>query len=108
MFFKEGVFYIKKRLNMQQRIKSYVLRAGRISPRQQQGVDEYLPMYQLPQPGKIWDLQAAFGCEADVVVEIGFGMGASLLAMAMASPNTHFVGIEVHRAGIGSLAANLY
>ena len=35
-------------------------------------------------------------------------MGASLLAMAMASPNTHFVGIEVHRAGIGSLAANLY
>lgn len=92
---------------MQQRIKSYVLRAGRISPRQQHGLEHGLKAYELPQDGKPWCLEAIFKRQADTVLEIGFGMGASLLAMAARYPEQNFIGIEVHRAGIGRLAADI-
>ena len=93
---------------MQHKIKSYVLRAGRMSPRQKNGLDQLLVNYCLPTINKQWDIEKEFGRVADTVVEIGFGMGASLLAMARANPNTNFIGIEVHRAGIGSLVADLH
>lgn len=92
----------------QRTIKSFVLRAGRVSSRQQQGLDHWLLDYTLPEPGKLWDLDAHFGRSAKTVVEIGFGMGASLLAMALQQPEFNFIGIEVHRAGIGSLAADVH
>ena len=93
---------------MERRIKSFVLRAGRVSNRQQQALDQWLVEYALPEPGKLWDLVAAYGRAADTVVEIGFGMGASLLRMATERPDLNFLGIEVHRAGIGSLVADLH
>ena len=93
---------------MQRTIKSFVLRAGRVSKRQQQALDEWLPEYLLPPPGEPWCLNRAFGRTADTIVEIGFGMGASLLTMAKQSPSQNFIGIEVHRAGIGSLVASLH
>lgn len=94
---------------MRRTIKSFVLRAGRVSNRQQQALDHFLKAYELPlNSDKPWDLQAVFGREADTIVEIGFGMGASLLTMAKQQPELNFIGIEVHRAGIGSLAADLH
>ncbi|KTC98263.1 tRNA (guanosine(46)-N7)-methyltransferase TrmB [Legionella erythra] len=93
---------------MKRTIKSFVLRAGRTSNRQQQGLDQWLPAYELPLDGSLWDWRTLFNREADTVVEIGFGMGASLLAMALRHPDINFVGIEVHRAGLGSLAADLH
>lgn len=92
---------------MRRTIKSFVLRAGRVSNRQQQGLDEFILDYRLDltQP---CDLVKAFGRKADTIVEIGFGMGASLLTMARAQPEVNFIGIEVHQAGIGSLAADLH
>jgi tRNA (guanine-N7-)-methyltransferase len=101
------VFYNKKRKKMQQKIKSYVLRAGRVSPRQQKGNDQYLIKYCLPKVGDLWDLDKEFARKADTIVEIGFGMGASLLTMAQQRPEFNFIGIEVHGAGIGSLSADL-
>jgi tRNA (guanine-N7-)-methyltransferase len=94
---------------MQRTIKSFVLRNGRISPRQQKALENSLKNYELPlgNTNIPWDLQAAFGRKADTVVEIGFGMGASLILMAQQQPLVNFIGIEVHRAGIGSLAAEL-
>lgn len=92
----------------QRLIKSFVLRAGRISNRQQHALDNWLTCYQLPTPGNPWDLPQQFGREAQTVVEIGFGMGGSLLTMASNKPEVNFIGIEVHRAGIGSLVADLY
>ncbi len=93
---------------MQQKIKSYVLRAGRMSPRQQEGYEQHLPDFCLPPPGERWDLVQAFSRSAPLIVEIGFGMGASLLAMAEAHPQINYIGIEVHRAGLGRLAADLH
>jgi len=93
---------------MQRTIKSFVLRTGRVSNRQQQGLDNWLTDYALPQNETIWSLAAEFGREADTIAEIGFGMGSSLLAMAKSQPECNFIGIEVHRAGIGSLVADLH
>ena len=93
---------------MKRTIKSYVLRAGRLSPRQERGLVQWLPEYQLPLDGVSWDLPAVFGRDADTIVEIGFGMGSSLLRMAQENPEINFIGIEVHKAGIGSLAADLH
>ncbi|WP_133126731.1 tRNA (guanosine(46)-N7)-methyltransferase TrmB [Legionella nagasakiensis] len=92
---------------MQRTIKSYVLRAGRVSNRQQQALEKWLGDYVLS-CGSTWDLAEVFGREAETIVEIGFGMGSSLLAMAKARPNLNFIGIEVHKAGIGSLVADLH
>ncbi|PJD90548.1 MAG: tRNA (guanosine(46)-N7)-methyltransferase TrmB [Legionella sp.] len=90
------------------RIKSFVLRAGRLSPRQKLGLETWLPDYQLTLGETPWDLTACFGRSADVVIELGFGMGQTLITMAQASPHINFLGIEVHQAGIGSLAAELH
>jgi tRNA (guanine-N7-)-methyltransferase len=42
-----------------------------------------------------------FGRPADKVVEIGFGNGDNLVEYARQSPDRDFIGIEVHRAGVG-------
>lgn len=93
---------------MQRTIKSFVLRAGRVSNRQQHALEHYLQAYELPLSNQPWDLQAAFAREAPTIVEIGFGMGSSLITMAEERPDLNFIGIEVHRAGVGSLVADLY
>ncbi|HIF0223536.1 TPA: tRNA (guanosine(46)-N7)-methyltransferase TrmB [Legionella anisa] len=93
---------------MQRKIKSYVLRAGRVSNRQRQGLDFWLKDYELTVEGSPWNLSEEFVRTADTVVEIGFGMGASLLAMAKNNPELNYIGIEVHQAGVGSLAADLH
>ncbi len=91
---------------MKERIKSFVLRNGRISPRQQKGLDDLLPHFILS-PNKT-SFSMILNQNPDVVVEIGFGMGDSLVSMAANHPHIHFIGIEVHQAGIGSICANLH
>lgn len=93
---------------MQRQIKSYVVRAGRVSNRQQQGLDLWLKDYALVMGAKPWDFSRLFAREADVIVEIGFGMGGSLLAMAIDNPQLNYLGIEVHQAGIGGFVADLH
>lgn len=85
-----------------------MLRAGRVSNRQQQGLDLWIKDYELAMTGSQWNLAKEFGRNADTVVEIGFGMGTSLLAMAQNNPQLNYLGMEVHQAGVGSLAADLH
>jgi tRNA (guanine-N7-)-methyltransferase len=89
-------------------IKSFVLRAGRLSPRQRFGLEQISPKYQLVLADQPWNWEACFGRAADVIVEIGFGMGQTLLTMAETTPQNNFLGIDVHRAGIGNLAMGLH
>ena len=93
---------------MHRRIKSYVLRAGRVSNRQQQGLELWLKEYELPVNKLPWNFSQEFGRSAETVVEIGFGMGTSLFTMAQENPQFNYIGIEVHKAGVGSLAADLH
>lgn len=89
-------------------IKSFVLRGGRISPRQRQGLDQWLQTYLPPVSEKTWLFRDIFGREAPTIMEIGFGMGASLLEMAQNNPHINYLGVEVHQAGLGNLAADLH
>ena len=84
-------------------IRSYVVRAGRMTAAQRQAFDSGWPRYGLKLSDGALDVAGQFGTRAPLVVEIGFGMGESLLQMAQAAPDHHFVGIEVHPPGVGSL-----
>lgn len=85
------------------KIRSYVIRAGRTTPSQQKAIDTLWPIYGLLPENKIQQLSDVFGNDNPVVVEIGFGMGDSLLETAIAQKNTNFIGIEVHPPGIGAM-----
>jgi len=82
-------------------IRSFVRRAGRITPSQQRALDELWPAYGLDYSATPLDFESAFGRKADVVLEIGFGNGETLVQQAETNPDQDFVGIEVHEPGIG-------
>ena len=74
-----------------------------MTPAQQRAFDQNWECWGLEHADGILDFDACFGRVGPRVLEIGFGMGQSLVAMAAAAPATNFVGIEVHRPGVGKL-----
>lgn len=84
-------------------IRSFVIRAGRMTDGQRSAFDSHWPQYGLSLFDGMLSPQAVFGNDRPLVVEVGFGMGDSLLAMAKAEPGLNFVGIEVHPPGVGRL-----
>lgn len=84
-------------------IRSFVTRAGRITPAQQRALEELWPKYGVEFAGAPLDVPALFGRQAPLTLEIGFGNGDNLLRLAAAHPERDFLGIEVHRAGVGRL-----
>ena len=87
----------------ERRIRSFVLRQGRFTPAQQRAFDEHWARYGLDYRACPRDLDAVFGRSAPRVLEIGFGNGEQLLHSAQAEPDRDFIGIEVHRPGVGRL-----
>lgn len=85
------------------RVRSFVLREGRLTHGQASALEKYWPLYGLSVSQGLLDLESVFGRKAPVVLEVGYGMGHSLAAMAAASPELDFIGIEVHRPGVGAL-----
>ncbi len=85
-------------------IKSFVRRVGRVTQAQSDALELFYDKHNLaPEPAEQLDKEKIFGREAPVVFEIGFGNGTSLAKMAAAAPDTDYIGIEVHRPGIGHL-----
>ena len=84
-------------------IRSYVVRAGRMTEAQRKAFATGWTHYGLKLADGAIDIGAVFGRDGPKVVEIGFGMGDSLLQMAAAAPSTDFIGIEVHPPGVGTL-----
>lgn len=78
------------------RIRSFVRRQGRLTKGQQHALDNIWPVMGVEFNDAPLDFAALFGREAPVTLEIGFGMGASLVAMAKEKPQQNFLGIEVH------------
>lgn len=91
----ESVPYMRK-------IRSFVLREGRLTKGQQNALDNHWPAFGLSYQHSPLDLQQVFGRSAPVVLEIGFGMGKSLVEMASNAPDKDFIGIEVHKPGVGA------
>lgn len=88
-------------------MRSFVLRQGRITPAQAQAFDAHWSRYGLDYSDQRIDLQALFARPAPVVLEIGFGNGEQLLHAAVNEPTRNFLGIEVHRPGVGRLMNGL-
>ena len=88
-------------------IKSFVKREGRLTPGQQRALDDLWPKFGLELSATAFDFAEIFGNSNPVIVEIGFGNGASLLEMAQQNPEQNYLGIEVHRPGVGSLLAGI-
>ncbi|MDM7856717.1 tRNA (guanosine(46)-N7)-methyltransferase TrmB [Thiopseudomonas acetoxidans] len=88
-------------------IKSYVMRAGRMTPGQERGLEQGLPRYGLRLEEGVLQPQKVFGRQAPLTLEIGFGMGQSLLQMAKEAPEQDFIGVEVHRPGVGALLSGM-
>ncbi len=94
-------------MNPDQRpIRSFVLRQGRVSAAQQRAVDQLWPRWGVPfvpAPPGIQDAVPLFGRKAPLILEIGFGMGETTVAIAQHMPEKDFLAIDVHTPGIGSL-----
>ena len=84
-------------------IRSYVRRAGRITLAQERALLELWPRYGLEFQPAWLDLDRIFDRAAARTLEIGFGNGEHLLERARSSPERDFLGVEVHRPGIGHL-----
>jgi len=98
----ESTFLIKPEFKPKS-IRSFVIRAGKITAGQKSAFETLWPTYGLSLfKGKI-DLDLLFGRKAPLVLEIGFGMGDSLFQMASQEPDKNFIGIEVHPPGVGRL-----
>lgn len=88
------------------RIRSFVRRQGRLTKGQQLALDQYWPEMGVEFQQEPLDMTRLFGRDAPTVLEIGFGMGASLVTMAQNNPQQNFLGIEVHAPGVGACLAS--
>lgn len=89
--------------NKHRPIRSYVIRGGRLTDSQRKAIEQHWQDYVIEFTGAVLNPDELFPHPAPLTVEIGFGMGDSLLAMAAAQPEQNFLGIEVHKPGVGKL-----
>jgi len=88
-------------------VRSFVLRGGRLTEGQQRAMEELLPRYSTGS-GEGWlDFAELFGNPRPVVLEIGFGNGDATWQMARQNPRENFLGVEVHKPGVGHLLLKL-
>jgi len=86
--------------------RAYIRRRGRMTAGQARAL-ETLSAYQLPVTGGELNVRDAFGREAPLGLEIGFGMGHALLAWAAQCPDWNLLGVEIYQSGIGALLLGL-
>lgn len=84
-------------------IRSFVIREGRMTPGQKRALEEAWPDYGLQVSDGLLGFDELFAASGPVVLEIGFGMGDSLFEMASGNPQINYIGVEVHRPGVGHL-----
>lgn len=84
-------------------IRSFVRREGRMTSSQQRAYETLWPQYGLEFTEQYIELEKIFNRQSEVILEIGFGMGQSLAVQAEQNPDKDYLGIEVHKPGIGAL-----
>lgn len=93
--------------DLKRTIRTFVMRTGRITPSQQKALATLWPRYGLEANGQQLNFTDIFGRTAPVTLEIGFGMGDTLITMARNNPERDFLGIEVHLPGVGRTLAQI-
>jgi len=84
------------------KVRSFVKREGRLTKGQERALNDHWANMGLNHSDGLIDMEALFKNDHPVVLEIGFGMGKSLVEMAKAAPELNFIGIEVHKPGVGA------
>ena len=84
-------------------VRSFVLRQGRLTKSQAVALEYIWPVYGIERAETKLDFETLFANKQPVTLEIGFGNGVSLAEMAEHSPEKNYLGIEVHRPGVGRL-----
>ncbi|AWX14205.1 tRNA (guanosine(46)-N7)-methyltransferase TrmB [Mergibacter septicus] len=87
------------------KIRSFVLRIGRLSAAQRRAMNENWYFYGLEHQKTPFNFAEIFQNNHSVILEIGFGMGRSLVEMAEQNPQYNYLGIEVHTPGVGACIA---
>jgi tRNA (guanine-N7-)-methyltransferase len=88
-------------------VRSYVLRGRRLTEGQQRAMEELLPRYSVGDGAGCLDFSELFGNSRPVILEIGFGNGDATWQMAQQQPAENFIGVEVHKPGVGHLLLQL-
>ena len=87
------------------KVRSFVLRTGRLSDYQKNAMNQNWAALGLDYQPQPFDFKRIYGNENPVILEIGFGMGSSLVEMAAQNPDKNYLGIEVHTPGVGACIA---
>lgn len=91
------------------RIRSFVLRQGRLTKGQAHALETVWPQFGIEYTQHLLDLNQVFGRDDFLikprkkVLEVGFGMGESTAKIAQTLSDCDFVAVEVHTPGVGSL-----
>lgn len=86
------------------RIRSFVLRQGRLTKGQERALETGLPKFGILYAENLFDLNQLFGrASSKKILEIGFGMGETTAKIAQTLPDDDFLAVEVHTPGVGSL-----
>lgn len=84
-------------------VKTYQLRIGRMTDAQRRNYAELSCKWCIPYKAEVTDFAAIFGNGNPITVEIGFGMGQATAVIAESNPQINYIGIEVHKPGIGRM-----
>lgn len=85
------------------RIRSFVRREGRLTEGQSSAIAKGWPLWGVDFASVMVDWDLVFGRSAPRFLEIGFGMGGATAEIARNNPGNDYLGIEVHRPGVGNL-----
>ena len=92
---------------LRREVKTYVLRIGRMTQAQERAYNELSPSFCIPFENKKLNFVDIFGNTNPIVIEIGFGMGDATAKLAKAHPEINYIGIEVHKPGVGKLLSEI-
>ena len=88
-------------------VKTFVLRAGRMTPTQQKDYQELSGRWCIPYTSSYLNYSEIFNNISPVTIEIGFGMGKATAIIAAENPEKNYLGLEVHRPGVGKLLGEI-
>ncbi len=91
-------------------IRSFARRGGRLTRGQRRALDQHWPRYglSLGDDAETLDFYRIFNRLAPTIMEVGFGDGEALFAVAQKNPQNNYIGVEVHRPGVGHLVLRLH
>jgi tRNA (guanine-N7-)-methyltransferase len=88
-------------------LKSYVRRSGHFTDAQKKAYESLSDKFVIPFSESKIDFYELFGNTNGITLEIGFGMGKATVEIACTNPDKNYLGVEVHRPGIGKVLSEI-